>query len=124
MRRIRTEILHYKKGQTHDKVYIVELFEAGESYYVYAKYGKRLQARLIQQLKEVADFEYTAIDTFERMVKKKIKEGYKLVGNGERIDIPGYSLVEADKAVKINKVPANNKNQKKEDDREHRRLIL
>jgi predicted DNA-binding WGR domain protein len=122
MKRIKAEILHYKQGRTHDKVYIVEVLKEKGRYYVYSHYGKRLQENLITHLKVMSDFEHVAEENFEKLVRDKVKKGYKYVPNGTRLDIPGFkdavvvhNILEANSVKKIEKEPKAE---------EHRRLVI
>ncbi len=93
MRRVNTEILHYNAGVNHDKVYIIEILEEDNMYYVYANYGKRTMQNLVRQLKLETEYEFAATRELEKLVKKKTKEGYRQLANGVRLDIPGFQAI-------------------------------
>jgi hypothetical protein len=123
MKRIRTEILHFRQGQKHDKVYIVEVLANDEQFFVYANYGKRTQEHLIRQLKYTTEYWYVAIDEFNNLAKKKIKEGYKLVENNSVIDIPGLKHILNAAKVKLDLNKKINQLEEKLGN-EHRKLLL
>lgn len=122
MKRIKTEILYFQQGRKHDKVYIVEVLANDEQFFVYANYGKRTQEHLIRQLKCTTEYDHIALVEFEYLVRKKIKEGYKLVKHNSIIDIPGLKyILAAEKA----KVDLNKKIERLEEvATEHRKLLL
>lgn len=123
MNRIRAEILHFRQGQRHDKVYILEILADGEQFFVYANYGKRTQEHLVRQLKYVTEYQHVAVDEFHALARKKIREGYKFVEHNSAIDIPGLKyILTAEKA----KVDLNKKIVKLEEKigNEHRKLLL
>ena len=123
MTRIKTDILHYKKGASHDKVYIVEVIEDAGTFYVYANYGKRMQKNLIRQLKSTTEYRHAAVDEFDNLLRKKLREGYKTVANGANLEIPGFSPllkqtnVIMDLRDKMHKI-------EKQVVEEHRRLVV
>jgi hypothetical protein len=98
---IRTEILHFKQGKSHDKVYIVEVIEHENQYYVYVYYGKRTQEHLIRQFKYITECQGDAVDKFHVIVRKKIKEGYKMLANNTHIEIPGIKHILSTQKVKL-----------------------
>jgi hypothetical protein len=123
MNRIKTEILHFKQGKSHDKVYIVEVLEHDKQYYVYAYYGKRTQEHLVRQFKHIADFQGEAVDHFNLLVRKKIKAGYKMLANNSHIDIPGMKHLLSVHSVKTDMVKKIEKAEEKIVI-EHRKLLV
>ena len=123
MKRIKTEILHYKQGNAHDKVYILEIVynEDNKQYYLYASYGKRTMQNLIKQQKVSSDYKYEAEREFNKLLRKKQNEGYRTVENGSRLDIPGFKASAEQTKIAANLAVLAPKDEPKE---EHRRFVL
>ena len=123
MTRIKTDILHFKQGKSHDKVYIVEVIEDNQTFHVYANYGKRMQKNLIRQLKLTTEHKHEAIDEFDNLLRKKVREGYKTVADGTKLEIPGFKPL-----LKQTEVVVNLRNNMHKIEHEvvveHRRLLL
>jgi len=92
MKHKKLEILHYKAGSS-DKVYIVELLQVDDAYYVYANYGKRAMKNLIKQLKLTTSSYAAALAEFNSIVASKTREGYDQVRQGAALDIPGFPAI-------------------------------
>lgn len=108
-----------------DAVYILQVGADEDTglHYLYESYGERIQRKLTTQLKEtVGDWEHF-YNLFESRVAEKLQQGYSLLPDNSRIDIPGMkTIAQLHAANKKNKKPKKIKAAPLES--EHRRLSL
>lgn len=87
MKKITGLILHCLDSKS-DKIYIFEIFEKVDFYYLAASWGKRNALNLASQLKGQFPKFSTAENEMNRLAKRKKKKGY--VQAAENLDIPGH----------------------------------
>lgn len=119
MDRIKTEILQlvHQEQQSKNKIYIAEILETDGIFYVYINYGKCTQENLARRLMLTTEYDHNADAELKGLVGRKAKEGYRIVPNGAKLNLPGFAkLLRNTKPINqvVNKAP----------EPEHRKLRL
>ncbi len=105
-----------RKVRRKDNVYIAEIQETGDGYYVVLSYGGPVKdpelTRLVHLTTEDVE---RAKAVMQELLTQKYKEGFTPPPNGSDLRIPGFKGTAFNQAMHVPKMEA---------EKEHRRLII
>jgi len=115
MKRINIEIL-LRKVRRKENVYIAEIQEVGDGYYIVLTYGGPMNDSELTRLVHLTTEDVEkAQAVMNELLVQKYKEGFTPPPNGSDLHIPGFKDVEFNRAMHVPNLETEN---------EHRRLIV